>query len=55
MSRPRKMTEDQEVELLGKINLRKTLSESALCSLYSVSRATLRAALKRAQARQVIT
>jgi DNA-binding GntR family transcriptional regulator len=49
--RPRKLTDQQEDELLRQTNLRNSLRESALCSIYSVSRATLRAAVKRAAAR----
>ena len=46
--RPRKLTEQQENDLLVKTTLRNSLRESVLCSEYAVSRATLRAAVKRA-------
>lgn len=53
--RYRKLSDDQESELLVKTIQRKMLGEKELCKQYNVSRATLRVAIKRARARREAT
>jgi len=52
MTKPRKLTEAQEDDILRKVNLRKTLGSKALCAEYAIGRSTLLDIIRRAKARQ---
>jgi len=47
-----RLTPAQEDQLLTQIELRKMLTDKALCAVHNISRSTLRLVLKRARARR---